>query len=175
MQECVLTMEKAIKPTHTLRILHYLPKATATAHYDTSIMTCLYYRDSGLQLKINGEWIEAPTLNSNEMLVTYGIPGEILSNGHLKAVRHRVRCDERYAVVYFHNTPKNYILESENYSSTTMAHIYQEAQLWYADVNARVVRQHSESTELPWYVVLYGWLANKWLPVNENHLSKKNQ
>ncbi|MEC7839118.1 MAG: 2OG-Fe(II) oxygenase family protein [Chlamydiota bacterium] len=169
-----LTMKNAIEPKHTLRLLHYLSGATAIAHYDTSIMTCLYYRDGGLQLKIGEEWIDAPKLKPNEMLVTYGVPGEILSNGHLKALRHRVRCDERYAIAYFHNTPKNYILESENYNQTTMAHVYQEAQLWYADVNARVVRRYCKSTQLPWYVVLYGWLAQRFEPVNLHHISRKD-
>jgi len=171
----VLTMENAANPSHTLRLLHYLPNAKATAHYDTSIMTCLYYRDRGLQLKVNGTWIEAPELKSNEMLITYGVPGEILSNGFLKAVRHRVQCDERYAIAYFHNTPKEYVLSSKNYNSTTMAHVYQEAQLWYANVNARVVRRYCKSTQLPWYVVLYGWLAQRWSPVNEQHISKKQK
>src|SRR5690606_23967982 len=83
------------------------PDAYATAHSDTSIMTCLYYQDSGLQLKVNGCWIEAPVLKSDEMLITFGVPGEIISNGSLKAVRDRVKCDERYVVVYFHNTSAN--------------------------------------------------------------------
>lgn len=85
----------------------------------------------------------------------------------------QVKCDERYAVAYFHNTPKNYVLSSENYNTTTMAHVYQEAQMWYADVNAREVRNYCKSTELSWYTVLYGWLAQKWLPSNEHHVSEK--
>ena len=169
-----LTMENTVNPTHTLRLLHYLPNATATAHCDTSIMTCLYYRDSGLQLKINGKWIDAPKLKPNEMLVSFGVPGEILSDGNLKAVRHRVKCNERYAVAYFHNTPKNFQFpENKNYRATTTALVYQEAQLWYANVNARVVRGLCQSTVIPWYVVLYGWAANLWSDVNEDPIAKK--
>lgn len=170
-----LTMESAKNPTHTLRLLHYLPNATAIAHCDTSILTCLYYQDAGLQLKINGKWINAPKLKPNEMLVTYGVPGEILSDGHLKAVRHRVKCDERYAVAYFHNTSKEFNFpENKYYNATTMRQVYQEAQLWYADVNARVVRKLCQSTELPWYVVLYGWAAQRWTPVNEDPVARKS-
>jgi hypothetical protein len=55
-----------------------------------------------------------------------------------------------------------------------MAHVYQEAQLWYADVNARVVRRYCKSTQLPWYVVLYGWLAQRFEPVNEHPISRKD-
>lgn len=168
-----LTMDHTDYPSHVLRLLHYLDHSTVIAHYDTSIMTCLYYQDQGLQLKINGKWIDAPDLQSDEMLVMYGIPGEILSNGRLKAIKHRVHCNKRYVLAYFYNTPKDYALSSEMYSPTTMAHVYQEAQLWYANVNARVIRKYCQSTVLPWYLVLYGWLAQIWTPVNENHLSKK--
>ncbi len=170
-----LTMERAVKPMHTLRLLHYFSDARATAHYDTSIMTCLYYQEGGLELKVDGKWIEAPKLKPNQMLVSYGVPGEILSNGNVRAIRHRVRCNERYAVVYFHNTPKEYALSSQKYHPTTMAHVYQEAQLWYADVNARAVRKVCSSTELPWYAVLYGWLAQRWASVNESHISQKEE
>jgi 2OG-Fe(II) oxygenase superfamily len=169
----LLTMESSDNPTHTLRILHYLDDSGATAHTDTSIMTCLYYRDPGLELKIDGKWIKAPILKKNEMLVTYGVPGEIISNGHLPSVRHRVKCDERYAVAYFHNTPKEYEMQSEDYSSTTMAKVYQEAQLWYADVNARTVRKHWETTDLPWYAIIYGWISQRFVTFNENLVAKK--
>ena len=168
-------MEIANKPTHTMRLLHYLPKSSATAHCDTSIMTCLYYQSKGLELKVDGKWIEAPELKHNEMLVSYGVPGEILSNGVLKAVRHRVKCNERYAVAYFHNTPKDYVLQSENYGPTTMAQVYQEAQLWYADVNARAVRKLCKTTDLTKTAVIYGWLAQRWMPQNENPISWKGQ
>ncbi len=167
-------MENAINPKHTLRLIHYLPEAYATAHCDTSIMTCLYYQDSGLQIKVNGKWTNAPKLEPDEMLITFRVPGEIISNGSLKDLRHRVKCDERYVVVYFHNTPANYTMESENYSSTTMAHVYQEVQLCYADVNARVVRRLYKSTRLPWYVILYGWVAQRWSDIDESPVSKKN-
>ena len=80
--------ESANNPTHTLRLLHYLDDSGATAHTDTSIMTCLYYRDPGIELKIDGKWIKAPVIEKDEMLVTYGVPGEIISNGHLPSVRH---------------------------------------------------------------------------------------
>ena len=169
-----LTMENTENPTHTLRILHYIDNASATAHTDTSIMTCLYYRDPGLELKVDGKWIKAPSLKKNQMLVTYGGPGEIISNGHLHGIRHRVKCNERYAVAYFHNTPKQYKMGSENYKTTTMAKVYQEAQLWYADVNARVVRKHWNTTVLPWYAVIYGWIAQRFVPFNENIISKKS-
>lgn len=115
-----LTMEKAENPTHTLRLLHYLDDSSATAHSDTSIMTCLYYQDSGLELKINGQWIQAPVLKQDQMLVMYGVPGEIISNGCLKSLRHRVKCKERYAIAYFHNTPKNHEMQSDRYNKTTM-------------------------------------------------------
>lgn len=169
----LLTMESADNPTHTLRLLHYLDNSGATAHTDTSIMTCLYYRDPGLELKIDGTWIKAPVLEEDEMLVTYGVPGEIISNGHLPSVRHRVSCDERYAVAYFHNTPKEYEMQSKNYSLTTMGKVYQEAQMWYADVNARVVRKHWTTVDLPWYSIIYGWIAQRFVPFNENLISKK--
>ncbi|KAM9955067.1 hypothetical protein ACTFIW_008731 [Dictyostelium discoideum] len=56
-----------------------------------------------------------------------------------------------------------------------MAHVYQEAQLWYGDLNARAVRKVCSSTELPWYSVLYGWLAQRWTSVNESHISQKEE
>lgn len=168
-----LTMESANNPTHTLRLLHYLDDSGATAHTDTSIMTCLYYRDPGLELKIDGKWIKAPVLEKDEMLVTYGVPGEIISNGYLPSVRHRVKCDERYAVAYFHNTPKEYEMQSENYSLTTMAKVYQEAQMWYADVNAQIVRKSWDTVDLPWYAIIYGWIAQRFVPFNENLVSNK--
>ena len=51
--------------------------------------------------------------------------------------------------------------------------VYQEAELWYADVNARVVRKHWNTTVLPWYAVIYGWIAQRFVPFNENVISKK--
>ncbi|KAM9955101.1 hypothetical protein ACTFIW_008765 [Dictyostelium discoideum] len=129
-------MERAFKPMHTLRLLHYFSDARATAHYDTR---------------------------------------EILSNGNVRAIRHILRCNERYAVVYFHNSPKEYALSSQKYRPSTMAHVYQEAQLWYVDVNARAVRKVCSSAELSWYAVLYGWLAQRWTSVNESHISQKEE
>lgn len=169
----VLTMESSVNPTHTLRILHYFDNATAIAHCDTSIMTCLYYQAPGLQIKVDGKWQDAPILKEDEMLISYGVPGEILSNGHAEALRHRVKCDERYAVAYFHNTPKEYTMKSQNYNETTMAKVYQEAQLWYANVNARVVRHYNETTNLSSSDVLWGWAAQMWNPRIESPISKK--
>lgn len=54
-----------------------------------------------------------------------------------------------------------------------MKKIYQDAQLWYADVNARAVRKICQSTELPWYAVIYGWLAQRWMSTNEDPIAKK--
>lgn len=169
----VLTMESSVNPTHTLRVLHYFDNATAIAHCDTSIMTCLYYRAPGLELKVDGKWVDAPILKDDEMLISYGVPGEILSNGHGEAVRHRVKCDERYAVAYFHNTPKDYTMKSENYHETTMAKVYQEAQMWYANVNARVVRHYNQTTDLSSSDILWGWAAQLWNPRIESPISKK--
>jgi len=174
LEENCLTMLDANNPTHTLRLLHYLDGATATAHSDTSIMTCLYYEDPGLEVKINGIWKQAPKLKKDEMLVMYGVPGEILSNGNLKSLRHRVKCNERHAIAYFHNTPKNYVLSSENYNETTMKHIYQEAQLWYANVNARVLRKYCKTTNLSKSNVLYAWICSFFVAQNEDIVSKKD-
>lgn len=169
-----LTMADRPNAPHTLRLLHYFDDAKVTAHCDTSILTCLYYRDEGLQLKINGTWIAAPKLNHNQMLVTYGVPGEILTDGRLTAVRHRVRCNERYAIAYFHNTPKTFVFpETHNYKSTTMEEVYQEAQLWYADVNARAVRAICPSIDLSCFDVIYGWLYQQLSTVDENPVAKK--
>ncbi len=38
---------------------------------------------------------------------------------------------------------------SKNYKTTTMEKVYQEAQLWYADVNARFIRKYWNDTFLP--------------------------
>lgn len=104
---CSLTMEKADNPSHTLRLLHCLDQSYAIAHSDTSIIICLYCQGRGFELKINREWTQSHLLNSDQMLVMYGVPGEIISNGVLEDLRDRIKCNESYAVAYFHSTPNN--------------------------------------------------------------------
>ena len=168
------TSTLAIDPkmtSYAFRLVRYLSGAKIPPHVDASIMTCLYYQGSGLQFKIKDKWVDAPNLAPNEMLVIYGVVGERISRGRLQAVRHRVLCDERYLIAYFHTLVKDYVLQNDGYQSTTMAHIHQEARLGYANVNPSVVRHYCDSLQLSKVIVLFAWLSRFWKSRDEAPLA----
>ena len=168
-----LSMIYAEKPSHALRLLRYHDFSKTVAHFDSSIMTCLYYEDGGLQLKIDGQWVDAPKLSKDEILIMYGVPGEILSNSNLRSVKHRVKNTnkKRLVIAYFHNAPKIYDIKGKGFKKTTMFNIHQEAQLWYAGVNARLVRKLCKGKEISWYIIIYAWIANFIMKTNDKHIS----
>lgn len=94
-----------------MRLLRYPPNEGQTAdhivgisaHTDYEAFTLMSQTAPGLQLlHRNGEWIEAPVLE-DRFIVIVGDMLEFLTNGHLRATRHRVADTawERYSLILF--------------------------------------------------------------------------
>jgi len=94
-----------------MRMLRYPPHEGQTAdhivgisaHSDYEAFTLMAQTAPGLQLlHRNGEWVEAPVLE-DRFIVIVGDMLERLTNGHLRATRHRVvdTAWERYSLILF--------------------------------------------------------------------------
>lgn len=100
-------------PTMT-RAIHYPAvlndEIWAEEHDDINLITALpKATNKGLQIKIDGEWVDASP-PEGAMIINTGIMMEHVTNGIIPAGRHRVLSDgsneERYSVVQFcHPTP----------------------------------------------------------------------
>ncbi|XP_017233832.2 hyoscyamine 6-dioxygenase [Daucus carota subsp. sativus] len=82
-------------------------------HYDPSLITILYQGDvPGLQIMKDGTWITVGAM-SNAFVVNIGNQLEIISNGILKSVEHRVvnSSEARLSIAAFINPSPSYIVE----------------------------------------------------------------
>lgn len=106
------TMESE-RSSSMMRLLRYPPHESGTvppdnvvgisAHTDYEAFTLMSQTAPGLELlNRSGEWIEAPVLQ-DRFIVIVGDMLERLTNGHLRATRHRVKDTEweRYSLILF--------------------------------------------------------------------------
>jgi isopenicillin N synthase-like dioxygenase len=87
------------------------PESTAGLHEhsDADVFTMLTQPIRGLQIRNNaGDWSSVPVLSGNELLVIPGDWMELFSNGHFRAVRHRVLdvAEQRASIAFFQNVAK---------------------------------------------------------------------
>lgn len=93
---------------NTLTLLHYKQDESSLGndlgirqHTDWGLVTILWTDNDGLQLKINDEWINVPTLK-DYFVINVGDMLEILSGGKYKSTIHRVIVkDEKYSIALF--------------------------------------------------------------------------
>jgi len=112
-------MEKFVKPTTWLRLLHYppLPKGSpvdlygSAPHTDFGCLTILVQDDiGGLQVQSpDGRWLDVPKLE-NSFVVNVGDMLHRMTNGLLRSTPHRViNCSgrERYSCPFFYDPNVN--------------------------------------------------------------------
>jgi isopenicillin N synthase-like dioxygenase len=104
---------------NTLSLIHYpVIKSDSNAkrygiseHTDWGFITLLYTNEMGLQVKINGEWVDAPVI-PNHFIVNIGNMMEILTNGVYKSTKHRVLIEkEKYSLVFFYEPALDYVVK----------------------------------------------------------------
>jgi isopenicillin N synthase-like dioxygenase len=103
----------------TLSLIHYpLIKGDSndkqygiSEHTDWGFITLLCTTETGLQVKINNEWIDVPVI-PNHFIVNIGDMLEILTNGIYKSTEHRVLIEKKkYSVVFFYEPSLDYVVK----------------------------------------------------------------
>lgn len=111
----------AIDPSYdTLTMIHYPlhPMTDGTdglfgiaPHTDWGLITLLVTTDIGLQININGEWVDVPLLE-NHIIVNLGDMMEIISSGEYKSTVHRVITkNEKYSIAFFFEPNLDYVVK----------------------------------------------------------------
>lgn len=108
---------------NTLTLLHYpsIPSDTqnnniygVSPHTDWGLITLLYTTADGLQIYIDGEWLDVPLL-SNHFIVNIGDMLEIITDGKYKSTLHRVVVkQEKYSIAFFFEPNLEYLVEPYN-------------------------------------------------------------
>ena len=104
------------KSSGTLSILHY-PEIIMnknmvgiSPHTDWGLLTILYTDNKGLQVNINGKWIEIPC-KKDHFIINIADMIEILTNGKYKSTIHRVmNTCEKYSLAFFYEPHKDEII-----------------------------------------------------------------
>jgi len=104
---------------NTLTLLHY-PQVKSDVskniygvapHTDWGLITLLYTTVDGLQININNEWVDVPTIH-NHFIVNIADMLEVLSGGKYKSTLHRVLVEkEKYSIAFFVDPNLDYIIE----------------------------------------------------------------
>lgn len=108
--------EESIMPSYdALTLIHYpvsdVTSYGVTSHTDWGFITILYTTTEGLQIKINGEWIDVPVIPGH-FIVNIGDMMQILSNGYYKSTKHRVIVTkEKYSFAFFFEPNTNYVVK----------------------------------------------------------------
>jgi len=98
-------------PSHLLKLIHYPGSAEPSArqgvgaHKDSGLLTLLLQdKVGGLQVETGDGWIDVPP-TENTFVVNIGEVLELITNGYLRATRHRVLTPpagvDRHSIAYF--------------------------------------------------------------------------
>jgi len=107
------------KALGTLTLIHYPVLKDAmqnvvgcSEHTDWGFITLLYTTTSGLQIKVDDDWIDVP-MKENHLIVNIGNMLELLSGSRYKSTEHRVTTQkEKYSVAYFFEPGLDCIISS---------------------------------------------------------------
>lgn len=106
------------KSFNTLTLIHY-PEYEKNnnniigiaPHTDWGLLSILFTTTDGLQIYVNNEWINIPTIE-NHFIVNIGDMLEIISNGVYKSTLHRVlTINEKYSIVFFFEPDLDYLVK----------------------------------------------------------------
>lgn len=131
---------------NTLTLLHYKKDNNLSdndlgirEHTDWGYMTVLWTDNDGLQIEVNDEWTNVPTLKDH-FIINIGDMLEVLSDGKYKSTLHRViisqnRQIEKYSAALFFEPSLSTIIKGSNKEISFEDYINEKINESYAETN----------------------------------------